>query len=265
MNNPNRSATLLPLLLARPLLQLKGAPFGGLKFAQVWSLLTPTSPEEGFSFQPLTATVSPSSKIRNDSCMTVWVSGDHLESEQLPTTLRTHPTSHCRPCERVRLWRMHANSRPRHTTSRVPTCATCHSERHAVPNQVAQSLLSAPKRPTFCDSSAFAGKKDLPSHPKSPNSPNPPQFRHPHPTTLPPCSNPSPNRTILPNAPIQPATRTRDSRPNAHFPTPRTSLPQTRSSDRQYRSKRRQNPAIGPPFSPRLARCPTGISGNERK
>ena len=100
------------------------------------------------------------------------------------------------------------------------------------------------------------------NHPISPKNP---QFRQPRPATLPPCSNPSPIHTILTSTQIQPATQARDSHPNAYFPTPRTSLPQTRSPARQYHPNHHQNPSIGPHSAPRPAPCPTGISGNERK
>ena len=100
------------------------------------------------------------------------------------------------------------------------------------------------------------------NHPKTPK---PPVQIPSAPATLPPCSDPSLIRTMLPSAPIPTRYPAREGRPNAHFPTPRTSLPQTRSSARQYRSNRRQKPSLGPHSAPPRAQCPTGISGNERK
>ena len=102
-------------------------------------------------------------------------------------------------------------------THAYPLCATWHCQRPAAPIQVARSFLLAPKRPTFCESPAFCGKKPPHRLHNHPNPPKPP-VQTPHaPATLPPCSNPSPIRTILPIAQTQPATRARDSRPNAQF------------------------------------------------
>ncbi len=81
----------------------------------------------------------------------------------------------------------------------------------AAPIQVARSFLLAPKRPTFCESPAFCGKKPPHRPPSSPNSPQKPQFRHATPRrhfllapTLPPSVPyyPSPK----PNPPPGPAT-----------------------------------------------------------
>ena len=145
---------------------------------------------------------------------------------------------------------------------------------HAAPTQVAQSFLSVPKRPTIAPH----------HHPIPPKTP----VQTPHAqVTLPPCSNPYPIRTILPSAQLQPApwparglskvatcrARTTPARPEpvegpagqhedekspyvprqpTQCPLPNTanSLPQIRSSARQYHSNRRQNLSIGPQFNP---------------
>ena len=101
-------------------------------------------------------------------------------------------------------------------------------------------------------------------HPVSPQTPSSSDTAAP--ATLPPCSNPYPIRTMLPSTPqFQPATQARHKRPNAHFPTPRASLPQTRSPARQYHPNHHQNPSFGLHSAPPPAQCPTGIRGNERE
>ena len=56
-----------------------------------------------------------------------------------------------------------------------PPCPTCHSERPRRPNsEVAQAGISMPKRPNFCDSPAFGGKKTCHRPPSSPEFPKKP-------------------------------------------------------------------------------------------
>ena len=93
-----------------------------------------------------------------------------------------------------------------------------------------------PKRPTFGDSPAFGGKKDVPSPPSSPKSPKNSNAHSPAALTLLPCSNPPSIRTILPSAVIP--TRHPGPRQPPQCPLPNTAnlLP---------------NPLIRPPTPPK--------------
>ena len=147
-----------------------------------------------------------------------------------------------------------------------PLRATWHCQRPRRPNSGSTDIPVGAKTPNFLSITRPLWQKDAPSPPFITRFPRKtPVQTPPRPATLPPCSNPSPISTILPITQFQPAALARDSRPNVHFPTPRTSLPQIRSPARQYRSNRRQNPSLDPQSAPPPAPCPTGISGNERK
>ena len=121
----------------------------------------------------------------------------------------------------------------------------------------------------FVHSPAFGGKKIYHRSPSSPKSPQ----KTPSSDTSRPDDTSALALTLPPSVPCYPTLRipTPPSRPATAVPMPTSaqhrelSLPQTRPPDRQYHSNRRQNPSLDPHSAPRPARCPTGISGNERK
>ena len=153
---------------------------------------------------------------------------------------------------------------------------------HAAPTQVAQSFLSVPKRPTIAPH----------HHPIPPKTP----VQTPHAqVTLPPCSNPYPIRTILPNTPI-PTRRpgplgafpksphvalaqlplvlslskaqrdslrmksrhtSRDNRPNTHFQTPRTPSPKFAHLPANTAKTAVKTLPSAPNSAPRPAQCHT--------
>ena len=74
--------------------------------------------------------------------------------------------------------------------------------------------------------------------------------------------------TILPGARIQPATRTRDSRPGAHFQTPRTSPPNPahrRANTTKITAKAPPSASIQPHHLPNSLLELAETSGNERE
>ena len=92
------------------------------------------------------------------------------------------------------------------TAHAYPLCATCHCERPRRPNSGNTVIPVGAKTPNFLVHHLPFVAKSRPITPHNPPKiPKNPQFRHLRPVTLPPCSNPYPIRTILPNAQIQPA------------------------------------------------------------
>ena len=157
-------------------------------------------------------------------------------------------------------------------THSYPLGATCHCQRPRRPNSgskvIPVSVTSVlPKRPTFCAFTCLMWQKRRTIAPIITRFPQKPPVQ-----TLPArrhfriAQTPTPSVPCYPAPQFQPATQARHSRPNAHFPTPLTSLPQIRSPARQYRLKPSPKPFTSAPNSaPPPAQCPTGISGNKRK
>ena len=120
------------------------------------------------------------------------------------------------------LFRSWGTEKPAHA---YPLCATCHCERHRRSHAGGAVILVHAKTPNFSQFIRLLRPKEPPLAPIFPEiPPNNPQFRH-HPPRrhLPLALTPAPSVPYYPAPQFQPATQARDSRPNAHFPTRRTS------------------------------------------
>ena len=132
--------------------------------------------------------------------------------------------------------------------------------------QVARSFPPVPKRPTFCASPAFCGKKTCHLRPSSPKSSQPPSSDTLRPATLPPCSNPNPIRTILPSAPI-PTRHPGQRQPSQCSPPNTANLAPPKPAHLPTNTAKTAAKTLpsAPDSAPRPTQCPTGTSGNERK
>ena len=129
-------------------------------------------------------------------------------------------------------------------------------------DSVAQTCLSVPKRPIFCESRAFFGKKPRHRPPQSPKTTKKTTAQlTPGPGDTSPLTQPSthpyhisqhPKSTRHPGR--EPSQCPPPSSANLAPPNPPTCSPKPRISP--------SRPSIPPP---RPAQCPTWISGNERK